>query len=359
VGTIAVTHFTDPSCPWAYSASPAHAVLRFRYGAQLRWRTVMIGLSEDAEQYVRRGYTPARRAHGYMYYRRYGMPFLLEPPARMAASSRACRAVIAVRLLDPGREEQALRALQLAWFASPLVLDGDDAIAEALERVEGLDTASVIEAIDAQPTWEVYEADKGETRTAQGSPTEFQGKARQTDGPVRYSAPSVVFESGGRRLEAGGFQPVDAYDVLIANLDPTLERRAPVESALEALAPFPGGLVTQQVAAVMAANNLAPDREAAEGELIELAAEGRVAREQLGDGALWRAPPRRPLRPRRIACRLRCRSPSRCPTTRSSSSPTAPPARTPPRRSGRGSHVRRWPSQWSPPRTVRTARCAI
>jgi hypothetical protein len=31
----------------------------------------------------------------------------------------------------------------------------------------------------------------------------------------------------GQRLEAGGFQPVEANDLVIANLDPTLERRPP------------------------------------------------------------------------------------------------------------------------------------
>ncbi len=138
-----------------------------------------------------------------------------------------------------------------------------------------------------RPTLEAYEADKRETRTAEGSPTEFQGKARQTDGPVRYSAPSLVFESGAQRLEAGGFQPVEAYDVLIANLDRSLQRNAPAESPIEALGAFPAGLVTQEVAAVMAQGNQAPDRDAAEASLIELAGEGRVLRTPLGDGALW------------------------------------------------------------------------
>ena len=73
------------------------------------------------------------------------------------------------------------------------------------------------------------------------------------------------FESAdGQRLEAGGFQKVEAYDVLIANLDPTLERRGPPEDPLEALGAFPAGLVTQEVAAIMAHNNQEPDRVAAE-----------------------------------------------------------------------------------------------
>ena len=263
------------------------AVLRWRYGDQLRWRLVTIGLSEDASRYEELGYTPARMAVGNLHFRRYGMPFLFEPRARVAATGRACRAIVATRLLDPARENDALRALQLAWFTTTLVLDEDPEIARALERVGGLDVPAVIAAIDDESTVAAYEADRSETRTAQGGATHFQGKARQTDGPVRYSAPSLVFESDGGRLEAGGFQPVDAYDVLIANLDPGLERNAPPEDPLEALARFPGGLVTQEVAAIMTHNNQAPDRSAAASMLIERLADGAVRRIPLGDDALW------------------------------------------------------------------------
>ena len=135
-----------------------------------------------------------------------------------------------------------------------------------------------------------YEADKAETRKAEGGPTHFQGKARQTDGPVRYSAPSLVFEhENGARLEAGGFQSIEAYDVLIANLDPTLERRAPAEDPLEALRAFPGGLVTAEVAAIMTHNNMPVDMQAAEQALIEQLGAGTVRRTAVGDGALWHA----------------------------------------------------------------------
>ena len=77
---------------------------------------------------------------------------------------------------------------------------------------------------------------------------------------MRYSAPSLVFErEDGRRLEAGGFQSIEAYDVLIANLDPTLDRRPPAEDPLDALRAFPGGLVTAEVAAIMTHNNMPVD----------------------------------------------------------------------------------------------------
>jgi protein-disulfide isomerase-like protein with CxxC motif len=290
MASIQVTHFSDPGCPWAYSASPALAVLRWRYGAQLDWRLVTIGLAEDGQRYVERGYSPTRMAVGNLRFRRYGMPFLSEPRGRIPATARACRAIVATRLLDPGREHDVLRALQLDWFTTTLVLDEDGDIARALERVEGLDVAAIVAAIDDERTIAAYEADKHETRQAEDGPTHFQGKARQTDGPVRYSAPSLIFENGaGLRLEAGGFQKVEAYDVLIANLDPTLAREQPPEDPLDALRRFPAGLVTQEVAAIMAHNNEEADRAAAESALVELLGAGSARRTPLGDDALWQA----------------------------------------------------------------------
>jgi 2-hydroxychromene-2-carboxylate isomerase len=289
MAAVEVTHFSDPGCPWAYSASPALAVLRWRYGAQLDWRLVTIGLTESAEQYTSRGYTPVRAALGYMRYRRFGMPFATAPRARIAGTQRACRAIVATRLLDPEREYAVFRALQFGWFTSTLVLDDTDDIATALRRVPGLDVEAIVGALDEQRVSDAYEADRALARTAAGSPTEFQGKASQSDGPVRYTAPSLTLRAGGRTLEGGGFQPVEAYDVLIANLAPTLEREPPPQSPLSALRRFPDGLVTQELAAIMTAGNDLPDRAAAERALVELAGEGGVSRVALGDDALWLA----------------------------------------------------------------------
>ncbi|TMK39560.1 MAG: hypothetical protein E6G56_10705 [Actinobacteria bacterium] len=286
---IEVTHFTDPGCPWAYSASPAHTVLRWRYGDGLSWRLVMIGLTEDASQYERRGYTPARVAQGYRSFRRFGMPLRVQPKAAVAATSPACRAIVAARLLAPGSEEAAYRALQLMQFTSAGLLDRPGDLRGALETVPGLDAARAIEMIDAPQVREAYERDRAEARSAAGSPTEAQDRAAATDGAVRYTAPSLVFQAPGQRLEAGGFQPLEAYDVLIANLDPTLARTPPPPQARAVLERFPAGLTTQEVAAVMTPNNLEPYRAEAEGQLIELVAEGVAQRVPVGDDALWRA----------------------------------------------------------------------
>jgi protein-disulfide isomerase-like protein with CxxC motif len=292
VMAIEVTYFSDPGCPWAYSVNPALTVLRWRYGDQLEWRLVTIGLTERAEQYVERGYTPARSALGYMWFRRYGMPFTTEPRPRMVATAPACRAIVATRLSFPGREFEAFRALQFAWFTTPLVLDEEDQIAIALQRVPALDVETVIARLDDPEVTDAYEQDRVEARTAAGSATELQRKAAVTDGPVRYTAPSVIFMANGIRLEAGGFQTTEAYDVLVANLDPGLLRAEAPDDLLPVLERFPGGLTTQEVAAVMARGNLEPDRAAAEAALIELVASGAAKRTPVGDDALWslRAP---------------------------------------------------------------------
>jgi hypothetical protein len=266
-------------------------VIEWRYGEQLDWRLVLVGLSEDTSRYAEHGFTPLRMASsGLMFRERYGMPFAPQAKSRLSASSRACRAVIAARLQSPGAEWRVFRALQLANFNTPLLFDDDEQMREVLSAVPGVDADAVIAQIDSPDVLAFYEQDKTESRTAAGSPTELQGKAGNSDGAVRYTAPSLLFEtSDGRRMEAGGFQPVEAYDVVIVNLDPTLERRAPPEDPAALLEYFEFGLTTQEVAALMTHGNDRPDRAAAEVALMALASEGRAERHALGDDALWTA----------------------------------------------------------------------
>jgi predicted DsbA family dithiol-disulfide isomerase len=286
---IKTTIYSDPACPWAYSESPALRVIEWRYGDQLDWRLVLVGLTEDASQYERRGYTPLRGAIGQTMFRgRYGMPFSPSPKPRLSATARACRAVIAARIDQPGNEWRVFRALQLANFTTPLVLDDDAQLAEALDRVEGIDGHALVARIDDPDVVEAYERDKAETRSAAGSAAELQGKTRVTDGPVRFTAPSLTFQANGTRLVAGGFQPVEAYDILIANLGPGLTRQPAPEDPEPLLDRFPDGLTTQEVAALMTEGNESPDRAGAEAALLELVASGRAVREPLGDDALWK-----------------------------------------------------------------------
>jgi 2-hydroxychromene-2-carboxylate isomerase len=287
---IKATIYSDSACPWAYSESPALRVIEWRYGDQLEWHLVLVGLTEDATQYAARGYTPLRGALGQASFRRrYGMPCSPQPKQRLSATSRACRAVVAARMAEPGSEWRVFRAIQLANFTTPMLLDDDGDLAEALRMVPGIDADELVSKIDAPEVVEAYNRDRDETRLAAGTAAELQGKTATTDGPVRFTAPSIVFEQNGTRLVAGGFQPVEAYDVLVANLDPTLHRERAPESPAPLLDRFPDGLTTQEVAALLAQGNDKPDRAAAEAGLIELVAAGEAVRHPLGDDAVWQS----------------------------------------------------------------------
>ena len=287
---IRATLYTDAACPWAYSANPALRVLEWRYGAAFEWRLVMIGLREDASRLVERGYTPARSVLGHMRFReRYGMPFRVAPKERIAGTGRGCRAVVVARLIAPGSEWRVLRALQLANFTTPLLLDDDELIRDALRSLEGIDADAIVARLDDDDVTEAYERDKDEARSAAGSAAAAQEKTATADGRVRFTAPSIVFEQDGRRLVAGGWQPLLAYDVLIANLDPSLDRIPPPESPEPLLAYFPDGLTTAEVALLLADGpDPVSDPDAAERALVELVAGGTAVREPLGNDAVWK-----------------------------------------------------------------------
>jgi protein-disulfide isomerase-like protein with CxxC motif len=291
VEQITAWHFSDPACPWAYSSRPAIARLRWRFGDQLDWRLVMIGLSESADRYEEMGFTAGRMAAGMRSFeQRFGMPFGAGVKPRLAASSRACRAIIAAREESMELGYAALRAIQLMQFTTSGLLDDDDDLRGALETVDGLDAAAVVARIDDPEIVAIYDEDKARTRSAEGRPTHVQNRHSDSDGPVRYTAPTVIFEMpDGRWLEVGGFQPFESYDNALANLDPALERRSAPERAADAVIAFPIGLTTAEVAAIMRGSDTsAEDIPGAERELIAAVDDGELVGIPAGTDALWR-----------------------------------------------------------------------
>jgi predicted DsbA family dithiol-disulfide isomerase len=287
--SVDVIHFTDPGCPWAYSAEPDLNALRYRYGSGLRWRRVMIGLAESHEGYDGRGYRPEKSASSRTSFaRRFGMPFRFEARPRNMGTGLPCRAVKAAELQDDDLAEALLRALRFGYFATPLLMDTDEAIRTQAATVAGLDVDRLMADVTSAAVEEAYQADRAETRNAAetGRPMILQDKHADTDGAHRYTAPSVVFERDGRRLVAGGWQSFAVYDVMVANLAPELERRETPEPG-DLLPHFPHGLTTQEVAVTCTENLKEVDREGTLRKLVILAFEGKARRVDLGDDALW------------------------------------------------------------------------
>jgi Thioredoxin len=248
---------------------------------------VMIGLSESYEQYVARGYTAEGASLGRRRFRGRGMPISTGPRTRPFGTGRACRLVKAAELQGVPQAEAVLRALRFAWFTTDLVMDEDDALREVADSIDGLDAERALADSRSQEVEDAYQRDRAETR----SPARFAvtlGRTAASDGPDRYTAPSIVLRAGGRELVAPGFQPFEAVDVLVMNLVPNAER-LPVPALEDLLAAYPGGLTTVEVARVLADTTTEPDMAAAEDDLIRLTVAGKARRQALGHDALWTA----------------------------------------------------------------------
>ena len=63
--SITITHYTDPGCPFAWSAEPARRRLQWLYGDQLEWKLRMVGLTERPQDYTDQGFTPERQSSSF------------------------------------------------------------------------------------------------------------------------------------------------------------------------------------------------------------------------------------------------------------------------------------------------------
>jgi 2-hydroxychromene-2-carboxylate isomerase len=242
--TIEIVHFTDPACPFAFSAEPVRQRLRWHYGEQLTWITRMIVLTREpgeAEKLAEGAPTLQRR---------HGMPIDPAPYARPASSEPACRAVVAARRNAPHAEEPLLRRLRVRTMAGGL-LDDPELIAAAARDV-GLDPAeldgwsasfAVQAALDAD-----VEAARSPSRAARALDHKLGGPSSRR----RYTAPSYELRrrDGRCSFTIAGFNPIETYEAAIASLNPELVRRPPPATLEELLRWASEPLATAEVAAV-------------------------------------------------------------------------------------------------------------
>jgi len=251
VAEVCITEFTDPGCPWAYSAEPVRRRLDWLYGERLQWRPRMVVLSESAEDYELSGFTPERQSAAFSRIaHEHGMPMDTRQRARMAATLPACRAVVAARLRSPDHERPLLRALRIRHFAGEL-LDEPTTIVGATEDV-GLDADELTDWTSHDDTGNALREDMSAARAPMPAARALDHKLANWSGGRRYTCPSyeIVRVNDGVRIAVPGFQPAAAYDVVLANLVPGLDRRDPPETVEEVLAWAGTSLATREVAAV-------------------------------------------------------------------------------------------------------------
>lgn len=248
--TVHVTEFTDPGCPWAFSAEPAKRRLAWLFGDQLTWSSVMVGLSEDVAQYEGTGFTTEVMAGALKKMSAdLGMPMDSGVKPRMSATWPACKAVIAARLHAPESAAPLLRALRVHYFSGGL-LDDPELIAAAATEV-GLDPAQLATWAAGDDVAEALAADIDRARHPLPAALALNHKLAAWDGGRRYTCPSLEFSAEGRETVVGaGFQTLPAYEVLLANLVPDLERRETPTDVAEVLAWAGEPLATKEVAVV-------------------------------------------------------------------------------------------------------------
>lgn len=215
---LALTEFTDPACPFAWAAEPSRRRIAWLYGDQLEWELRLVGLAERAEEYGQRGFTPELQAAAFRrLFIEYHMPIDTHLRPRMAATVPACRAIVAVRRHAPGLERPLLRALRVLHFSGWL-LDEPETLRAAAERA-GVEPED-LEAWLAEPGTEAeLREDLERARRPIPRALALSHKLAQTDDGWRYTCPSLELErpGDGLRLAVPGFQPLAAYEVVIAN----------------------------------------------------------------------------------------------------------------------------------------------
>jgi 2-hydroxychromene-2-carboxylate isomerase len=242
--SLEVTLFTDPACPFAFSAEPARLRLAWHYSDQLRWRTRMIVLTlEPGEAEKLAEGAPTLQCL-------YGMPIDPAPYARPASSEPACRAVVAARLNAPQAEAPLLRRLRVRTMLGGL-LDDPSLLAAAASDV-GLDPAALAAWCASAEVEQALQADIEAARSPSPAARALDHKLGGPPERRRYTAPSYEIrrETDGIAVTLPGFHPVEAYEAAIANLAPELLRRSKPESVAEVLAWAGEPLATAEVAAI-------------------------------------------------------------------------------------------------------------
>ncbi len=248
---VCITEYTDPGCPWAYSAEPFRRRLAWLYGEQIEWRLRLVGLSESSEEYEEKGFTPERFARECKTIaQEHGMPIDSQVRPRMSATMPACRAIVAARLHAPDKERTLLRRLRIRYFSGGLLDDRE--LIDAAATDAGLDPAALW-AWSQEPDVEaVLREDMAKAREPIGAARVLDHKLANWSGGVRYTCPSyeITRASEGVKIAVPGFQPFAVYDVITANLVPGLERRAAPQGVEEVLDWAGTPLASKEVAVV-------------------------------------------------------------------------------------------------------------
>ena len=255
---VRIVEYTDPGCPWAYSAEPVRRRIEWLYGDDVAWEVRMVVLADSPDEYRDRGFTPERQAAAFAKIaREHGMPIDTKQRSRVAATRPACEAVVATRLLAPDRARALLRCLRVHFFAGDALLDEPEMLQHAADSA-GLSHDELAQWMADPRVPDAVAQDMAAARRPLPAARVLDHKLANWSGGRRYTCPSyeITRLADGVTIAVPGFQPFEVYDVLLANLVPGTERRAPAGDAGEVLSWAGTPLATREVAVLLDTDQL-------------------------------------------------------------------------------------------------------
>ena len=249
---VRITEYTDPGCPWAYSAEPSRRRLEWLYDGDLQWDVRMVVLAASPAEYLERGFTPDKQARACKRIaREHGMPINTSERARMAATRPACRAVVAARVHAPEVVRSLLRCLRVHNFAGDALLDEPEML-ELAAASAGVDAADLERWMADPRVDDALAEDMVAARRPMNAARVLDHKLANWSGGRRYTCPSyeITRLADGVTISVPGFQPFAVYDVVLANLVPGTDRRPMATAVEDVLHWFGGPLATREIALV-------------------------------------------------------------------------------------------------------------
>lgn len=248
---VRITEFTDPTCPWAYSAEPSRHRISWLYEGRIEWAPRMVVLADTREDQLQRGLTPSGLADRVKTIAaEHRMPIDTRPKPYVPPSRDACRLIVAARVhSDRNTLRRALRSLRIRNFSGEML--DDPATIRAAAADAGIGDELEQWLADPEVERELNE-DAALARRPMPAAKVLDHKLTNWSGGRRYTCPSyeITRLSDGITISIPGFQPFAVYDTVLANLVPGLDRRPSPDSAAEVLEWRGFPLSTQEVAAV-------------------------------------------------------------------------------------------------------------
>ena len=222
---IRVRYYTDPACPWSWSAEPSVRRLMVEFGDDLEWSYVMGGLARDYAgagddsdlHWAATEIHPRLMAHWLDVAESGRMPIdpRLWSEAPISSTYPACIAVKAAAEQSDDGGCAYLRAVREGLMCFRRKLDTPQMLTEEA-RALGLDVSRFRSGLSSSATIEAFGADLDAVRAVPEAARE-QGGVKEVAGVERLALPSIeFFAEGGGVHGVYGYKPYDAYALAAA-----------------------------------------------------------------------------------------------------------------------------------------------